>query len=191
MSVRVSGKNLDLGDVLKVQAETRINEAVAKYMEGGGYSGHVIVTRDGVGFRTDCTLHLDIGPVMHVTGEAADAYQSLGVAVERIAKQLRRFKRRKQRHPGNGATDDTQLSSLPDLAESTESDDFDVVEETRFGALVVAEPLENAPLHSVTTAVADLEASSLAVLVFRNAGTRRINVLYRRPDGHYGWVDLG
>lgn len=187
MSVRVSGKNLDLGDVLKVQAESRVNETVAKYVEGG-FSGHVTVSRDGIGFRTECTVHLDHGPVLHVTGEAGDAYQSLGLAVERIAKQLRRFKRRKVRHGGNGHAEEFPAGAEP-VDEGEEAED--VVETAGSGALIVAEAVEHAPVHSLTTAVAAFEAGKAAVLVFRNAGTRRINVLYRRADSHFGWVDIG
>lgn len=189
MVVRVSGKNLDLGDVLKVQAETRINEVVAKYIDHGGFAGHVTVGRDGLGFRTECTVHLDHGPVMHVTGEAPDAYQSLNQAVERIGKQLRRFKRRKSRHAG--ATNGDLPINAAELPPLGEEDDVDVVETTGAGALIIAEPLDAAPLHSLVTAVAAFEKSDAPVLVFRNAGTHRVNVLYRRRDGHFGWVDIG
>ncbi|HEY8578723.1 MAG TPA: sigma 54 modulation/S30EA ribosomal C-terminal domain-containing protein, partial [Beijerinckiaceae bacterium] len=27
------------------------------------------------------------------------------------------------------------------------------------------------------------------VLVFRNAGTERVNIVYRRRDGNIGWID--
>jgi len=188
MVVRVTGKNLDLGDVLKVQAETRINEVVAKYIDHGGYAGHVTVGRDGLGFRTECTVHLDHGPVMHVTGEAPDAYQSLNQAVERIAKQLRRFKRRKSRHAG---TAEAELPAALTGAPLHDDDDVDVVETTGAGALIIAEPLDIAPVHSLMTAVAAFEKSDAPVLVFRNAGTHRVNVLYRRRDSQYGWVDIG
>lgn len=186
MPLRVTGKNLDIGDVLRAQAEARINEAVAKYAEGK-YSGHVTVVKDGIGFKTDCTIHLDHGPDLHVTGEAADAYTSLTVAVERIAKQLRRHKRRRSDHAGSGAA-----VVLPATAQHDEhDDDVDVVETTTAGAAVVAEPVANAKSMTVLGAVAAFEASQSAVLVFRNVGTGRVNVLYRRPDGHYGWVDIG
>jgi ribosomal subunit interface protein len=185
MPIRVSGKNIDLGDVLRVQAELRLNEAVSKYVDSG-YSGHVTVSKDGIGFKTECSVHFDHGPVMHVTGEATDAYQSLGIAIERIAKQLRRFKRKRDRHMP-GAPPVSLAAS--DLIEA--SDEEDVIETSGAGAAIIAEPLENAPLHSTTTALAAFERSDLPVLVFRNVGSRRINVLYRRKDGHYGWVDIG
>ena len=186
MPLRVTGKNLDIGDVLRAQAEARINEAVAKYAEGK-YSGHVTVVKDGAGFKTDCTIHLDHGPDLHVTGEAADAYTSLTVAVERIAKQLRRHKRRRSEHGGSGAAIPIPAAGGHD----DHDDEVDVVETTTAGAAVVAEPVASARTMTVLGAVAAFEGSQNTVLVFRNAGTGRVNVLYRRPDGHYGWVDIG
>jgi len=184
MGLRVTGKNLDIGDVLRAQAEAKINEVVAKYAEGG-YSGHVTVVKDGLGFRTDCTLHLAHGQDMHVTGEAADAYASLSVAVERIGKQLRRHKQRRADHAVQ------KLSTIGAGADVGDDEDFDVVETTAAGAAIIAEPLENAPKLTIVGAVAAFEAGGKPVLVFRNAGTGRVNVLYRRPDSHYGWVDIG
>ena len=48
MALRVTGKNLDIGDVLRNQAEEKINEAVAKYADGG-YSGHGVMLSNYVG----------------------------------------------------------------------------------------------------------------------------------------------
>jgi hypothetical protein len=59
------------------------------------------------------------------------------------------------------------------------------------GAAIVAEPVADAKTMTVLGAVAAFEAGKNPVLVFRNAGTGRVNVLYRRADGHYGWVDIG
>lgn len=193
MAIRVSGKNIDLGDVLRGQAESRLNEAIRKYVEAG-YSGHVTVTRDGYGFKTECAVHFDHGPVMHVTGEAADAYQSLGIAIERIAKQLRRFKRKRDRKPTEkpGTISASKLAMTNGhFAQDDHDDEDDVIEFTGAGAAIIAEPVENAPTHSTTTAVAAFERSEAPVLVFRNSGTSRVNVLYRRKDGHFGWVDIG
>lgn len=190
MEIRVSGKNIDLGEVLRHQAEHRLNDVVRKYVDSN-YSGHITVARDGIGFKTECAVRFDHGPVMHVTGEAPDAYQSLSVAIERIAKSLRRFKRKKDKHgadrlPMNGF----DAGAAPDFSADDE-DDEDIIATTGAGAVIIAEAVANAPQHSTTSAVAAFERSDSPVLVFRNAGTGRVNVLYRRKDGHYGWVDIG
>ncbi|MCZ8184060.1 MAG: ribosome-associated translation inhibitor RaiA [Beijerinckiaceae bacterium] len=190
MAIRVSGKNIDLGDVLRAQAETRLNDAVRKYVDAG-YSGHVTVAKDGIGFKTECAVHFDHGPVMHVTGEATDAYQSVGIAVERIAKQLRRFKRKRDRHGADRLNAADFAGMAAPMVNGHDDAEDDVIEVTGGGAAIIAEPLAGAMRLSITGAVAAFEKGKAPVLVFRNAGTERINVLYRREDGHYGWVDIG
>lgn len=190
MEIRVSGKNIDLGEVLRHQAEHRLNDVVRKYVDSN-FTGHVTVARDGIGFKTECAVRFDHGPVMHVTGEAPDAYQSLSIAIERIAKSLRRYKRKKDKHgadrmPVNGF----ELPAMPDGPDD-EGDDHDIIATTGAGAVIIAEAVSDAPRHSTQSAVAAFEGSDLPVLVFRNVGTGRVNVLYRRKDGHYGWVDIG
>jgi ribosomal subunit interface protein len=190
MEIRVSGKNIDLGEVLRHQAEHRLNDVIRKYVDSN-FTGHVTVSRDGIGFKTECAVRFDHGPVMHVTGEAPDAYQSLSVAIERIAKSLRRFKRKKDKHGADRVVSNSFDTTPPAAFDDSEDDEDDVVATTGAGAVIIAEAVANAPRHSTTSAVEAFEKSDLPVLVFRNAGTGRVNVLYRRKDGHYGWVDIG
>jgi len=93
MPFRVSGKNLDVGEALRERISGRIGETLGKYFDGD-YSGHVTLARDGVGFRTECAIHLDSKITLHAEGAAADAYASADQAVTRIEKQLRRYHRR-------------------------------------------------------------------------------------------------
>ena len=93
MSLRISGKNLDVGEALRGQAEARVAAALSKYYEGG-YQGHVTVGKDGTAFKTDGVLHLSSGITLEASAVAHDAYASLDKMAERIEKRLRRYKRR-------------------------------------------------------------------------------------------------
>jgi ribosomal subunit interface protein len=97
MSFRVSGKSLDLGEALRERIEARMSEILSKYFDGG-YSGHVTVTRDGFGFRTECAVHLDSKVTLEAEGTAPDAYASADQTALRVAKQLRRYHRRLKDH---------------------------------------------------------------------------------------------
>ena len=93
MTLRVSGKNLDIGEALRSQVQARMAGALSKYFDGG-YSGHVTVTRDGAGFRTECVLHLTSGMTLEASGAAQDAYASFDQTAGRIENRLRRYKQR-------------------------------------------------------------------------------------------------
>src|SRR5207249_6750704 len=95
MSFRVSGKNIDIGEVLRARINDRVAEATSKYFDGG-FSGHVTVGREGFGFRTECVVHLDSGIVLEADALAADAYASADQAAMRIETRMRRYKRRRK-----------------------------------------------------------------------------------------------
>ena len=97
MPMRVSGKNISIGEALRERIGARVAEATSKYFRGG-YSGHATVGKDGFGFRTECVLHLDSGAVLEAEGMAADPYDSADQAAIRIEKRLRRYKRRRKDH---------------------------------------------------------------------------------------------
>jgi ribosomal subunit interface protein len=191
MPLRVSGKNLDVGEALRQRVSDRIADALGKYFDGG-WSGHVTVAREGSGYRSDCALHLDSGTVLQAHGDAQDPYSSADAAVERIETRLRRHKDRFKRHPpgggGNGERPPSgaEIAALTVLAAPAEGD-LDRLE--GWSPTVVAEATTNLPRLAVSDAVLELDFTGCPVLVFRHAGHGRINVVYRRSDGHVGWVD--
>ena len=99
MPLRVSGRNINIGNALQQRITDRVAEATSKYFRGG-YSGHATVGKDGFGFRTECLLHLDSGAFLEAQGMAADAYDSAEQAAVRIETQLRRYKRRRKDSQG-------------------------------------------------------------------------------------------
>jgi len=186
MPFRVSGKNLDVGDALRERVNARIAQAMDKYFDGG-YSGHVTVAREGFGFRTECAIHLDSKVTLHAEGHAADAYASADQAALRVEKRLRRYHRRlKDHHPerldGRGAVD---AASYVIAAPEHESD----AELDGFTPVIIAESTTRLKQMSVSDAVMELDMTGAPVLVFRHAAHGGISVVYRRADGHFGWID--
>jgi putative sigma-54 modulation protein len=190
MSFRVSGKNIDVGEALRSRISDRIAEATAKYFDGG-FSGHVTVGREGFGFRTECVIHLDSGIMLEAEAMAADAYASADQVAERIEKRLRRYKRRLKNHQAvalDGAVAEPRAisaSSYIIAAPAHDSDD----EITGFDPVIIAETTTALKRLSVSDAVMELDLSGAAVVVFRHAGHGRVNLVYRRGDGHIGWID--
>src|SRR5579872_5472372 len=101
MTFRVSGKNIDVGEALRSRINGRVVDATEKYFDGG-FSGHVTVSKEGFGFRSECVIHLDSGMVLEADALAADAYASADQVAARIEKRLRRYKRRLKNHQGAG-----------------------------------------------------------------------------------------
>lgn len=182
MMLRVSGKNVDLGEALRGRIAQRVEEIVRKYFDGG-YDGHATVEPEGSAFRTDCTIHLDTGIVLQTAAVAHDAHTSFEQAADRIEKRLRRYKRKlKGRHAADAASVDAASYVL-----AAPEDDEEVPHD--YNPLVVAETPTRVRTMTVGMAVMDLDLTEAPVVVFRNAAHGGINVVYRRADGNVGWID--
>jgi ribosomal subunit interface protein len=199
MPFRVSGKNIDLGETLRERVNVRIAEATAKYFDGG-FSGHVTIGKEGFGFRAECVIHLDSGIMLEAEALAADAYASADQAAVRIEKRLRRYKRRLKGHQTarhNGAADTIEAPSFiiaapeHDSDEGTGGDLGDDLgdDDPAFNPVIIAESTTALRRLSVSEAVLELDMTGGAVMVFRHAGHGRVNLVYRRRDGHIGWID--
>ena len=184
MSLRISGKHMEIGDAFRSKIEGRIDEAVGKYFDGG-YGGSVTVEKSGSRFSADCLVHLDTGISLQAAGQAQDPQLAFDAAAERIEKRLRRYKRRLKAHPVSTATDwiDLDYRVVAPVAE----EDEEVPED--YAPAIVAESTVALKTMSVASAVIELDTKDSPVFVFRNAGNEHVNVVYRRPDGNIGWID--
>ena len=105
MPFRVSGKNIEIGEALRQRITARVFDATEKYFDGGGFSGHVTVSKEAFGFQTECVLHLDSGIVLSADAMAADAYISADQAADKLEKQLRRYHRKLKDHHADDRAD--------------------------------------------------------------------------------------
>jgi ribosomal subunit interface protein len=187
MPLRISGKNVDIGQALREHIEERIGDALGKYFDGG-YNGHVVVRPEGSGYSTECTIHLDTGTMLQASATAHEVYASADQAAERIGKRLRRYKRKLKSHQVHaGGREAVEVMEAQAYVLALPEEDEEVPED--FAPVVVAETTQQIRTATVGRAVMDLDLSGAPVLVFRNAGSGAINVVYRRPDGNIGWID--
>ncbi|MBU1304068.1 MAG: ribosome-associated translation inhibitor RaiA [Alphaproteobacteria bacterium] len=185
MTLRVSGKNMDVGDALRGKAEEHFEDVVGKYFDGG-YDGHLTLTPDGIGFRADCVVHLDSGATLQASAQGTDATAAYEVMAVNIEKRLRRYNRKLKQHRRgvNGdATDLTAQYTVFDSGSQFEELDAD------YAPAVIAETTKNLRQLSVEEAVMELDLSGGQVVMFRHAGHGGLNVVYRRSDGNIGWID--
>jgi len=191
MTLRISGKNMDIGEALRAQIQTRVDAAVAKYFDGQ-VSGHVTVEKEGTGFRTECVIHMPTGVTLESQGMAHDAYAAFDSAAHRIEKRLRRHKRRLRDHQSDNkgnkiAPIEAAYAILEAPAEDVEEEDETV--EGDYSPVVIAESTRALHTRSVSEAVLELDMTGAPFQVFLHAGTGRMNVVYRRHDGAIGWID--
>jgi ribosomal subunit interface protein len=204
MRVQVSGKHVAVGEALRTRVGDELTSAIGKYFERGG-DAEVVVSRDGHGFRVDCTVALATGQRLLSHGLGADAHAAFSQALAKAETRIRRYKRRLKSHTVAATAKAVETASLyvlrgrpegggaGDGATFDDDDDDDDWMESASGqppaAMVIAET--DTPLRTMTVsmAVMDLDLTESQAIVFRNAAHGGLSVVYRRADGHIGWVD--
>ncbi|MEM8853951.1 MAG: ribosome-associated translation inhibitor RaiA [Pseudomonadota bacterium] len=186
MSLTITGKNMDVGSALRQRIEERVSLSVGKYFDGN-HTGQVTMVKTGAGFEADCVVHLDTGIVLRTSATAGDATHAFDQAAERIDKRLRRYKRRlKAHHPGapKGGMEAAVATQFV-LASPEEDEEL----EENYAPLVVAETPTRINTMTVGMAVLELDLIDAPALMFKNAANSTLNVVFRRADGHVGWID--
>ncbi len=187
MTIKVTGKNIDLGESLRAYALNRVDTALDKY-SGRSLSGQISLEKNHDGFFTHCAIHLDSGLDVQATGTGADAYGSVDSAMERLEKRLRRYKRRLKSH-GQGVDGPAQLFESAGIDYVIDAEHAADAEGEEGAPAVIAETPARVRAMSVSDAVMQMDLADQTFLVFRNASHGGINVVYRRPDGNIGWID--
>ena len=196
MQIQVVSKGIDVSPALRDQILGRVEDGVAKYFSRPG-EAYVAVSREGAGFRVDCSVHLPSGVMLQAQGkDADDAYKAAEGAMERMEKRLRRYKRKlKNHHNENKAelpaesTSIVVLRGMRDELDQHDDEDETPVANGEPEPIVIAETAGELRTLTVGMASLELDLADAPFLLFRNAATSGVNIVYRRPDGHIGWID--
>jgi ribosomal subunit interface protein len=186
MRIQVSGKQIDIGDALRSHVEDRLNEAVAKYFVRP-VDAVVTFCRESHVFVADSSVHLPTGMTVQATARAEEIYASFEGSVERMEKQLRRYKRRLRDHHRDRQAP-IEGSDAPSYVLAGSLEEIEVEPET-LQPVIVAEMETRVAFLSVGEAVMQMELAGAPLLVFRNEAHGGVNVVYRREDGNIGWID--
>ena len=188
MDIRVSGHQVDTGDALRQHVEGRLAGIARKYLArpvsaqttfGKGPYDH--------SFTCDVIMYVRNGVVLKASDQAAEAHPAFDAAADKIERQLRRYRSRLKEHhaPADDEAPEGVLADAgytifaPDESDEPSDDNPPVIAETRV----------DIPEVTVSDAVMQLDLRHTNALLFRNAGTGRYNMVYRRDDGTIGWVE--
>ena len=192
MQLTVTGKQVDVGGALRRHVQTNLDAFLGKYFRTA-IEAHAVFAREAHLIRTDLSLHVGRGIMIKSAATALDYYPAFDAAAERLAKQLRRYKRRLRDHHARlrsqaENSEETArafvLAPLDDEAETETATDSDAT-----APVVIAEMSTELPRLTVGEAVMRMDLADAPVLLFRNRSHGQLNVVYRRGDGNVGWID--
>ena len=97
MDISVSGRKIELGEAFKEFVIAKLSDVAEKYFSRVVDSS-VVVAKEGHLYKIACHMHAPNNVTMQSHGEASEVYAAFDAAVEKIEKQLRRYKRRIKNH---------------------------------------------------------------------------------------------
>ncbi len=185
MKVLVAGQHITLTADLQEYVKDRVQQTVLRYFEGAT-SANVHFSKEGRQVLCDIVVHEGSGGHLTVNSEATsdEIYNSFDLAMAKSEKRLRKYKS-KLKDRGHrvkvSQIDTTQAKKYTICGITEEKDDN--------GPLIIAETGIHVPRVTVSEAVMKLGLEDLPALMFQNAKTDRMNVVYIRKDGNIAWVD--
>ena len=191
MQITVSGKQVDLSDALRTRVADHLDQIAGKYFDHA-LEANVTFSRARSFFTCDINVHAGRGLTLRGEGEAADAHGAFDDAAEHIAKRLRRYRRRVNDHARDlvhRARPEAGRQYVLRQDEDAPPSGTPAHTETPAFATVIAESTAEINTLSVGEAVMRMDLADQQLLMFRNSATTELNVVYRRTDGHIGWID--
>lgn len=188
MRIQVSGKHIDIGDALRTHVEDRLSESVGKYFDRP-VDAVVTFSKDRHEFVSDSSVHLPTGMIVQAKAKAGEVYASFEGALDRMEKQLRRYKRRLRDHHRSREEPIMAMEAQTYILDGGPDHGPDYDEPESLQPVIVAEMETKVPHLSVGEAVMQMELAGAHLLVFRNDAHGGVNVVYTRDDGNIGWID--
>ncbi len=186
MEIVVTGHGMDVGKTLTSRIESEFVEKVGRYFENA-IEGQATLKRQQRHFFASLRAHIARGTTIESSGSAVDAHSAFDAALERMAKQLRRYKRKlvSTNHHSPSSVLSPAINFAGGEQGNREEESFEAGNEP----VIVAETTMAIPELTVSMAVNRINISGRANLFFRNAANGQLNAVYRREDGNIGWVD--
>ncbi len=177
MQTTTTFRHMEPSDALKSYAEEKL-ERVKKYIDEPVIA-QVFFTVEKIRHSAEVTLTAK-GITIKASEETNDMYSAIDAVLDKIERQLRRYKERIKDHKPALESRGRQIQKSIVQAESIERQAEPVVIRTKTFSI---EPM------SVDEAVMQMDLMHKDFLVFTDASTEHINVIYRRKDGNYGLIE--
>ena len=181
MKISISGKHIEVGDSLKSHIEESLKSIVNRQL-GDVLEVQAMITKNNAYELTmDISIHISRHFVVRAHASDTDAYRSCDLALEKMVNRIHRYKAR-LRDQKRGSEDTIFPAQQYVINAQTEDKGED-------HPIIIAEMSHDIPTISVGEAVMRMDLTESSVMMFKNPNSGHFNVVYRRTDGHIGWID--
>ena len=182
MQVSITGRHVDLTDPLKAYVHEKLGHL--KHSFDHVVDVHVVLTVEK--HRQRCEINIAANGIsLHAKDETEDMYAAIDGVVDKLNRQLKRYRAKLQRHAGAGRKTSMRLKeSVVDT-----SADYDELAEDHLHNTLAGEAVD-VEVMTMDEAVMKMELSEKDnVLLFTNEETGKLNALTRRSNGTLSWIE--
>jgi putative sigma-54 modulation protein len=177
MQITTTFRHIESSDALKSYAQEKL-ERVQKYIDEP-IVAQVFLTVEKIRHIAEVTITAK-GITIKASEETNDMYAAIDAVVDKIERQLRKYKERIKEHKPGAEADERRVKKTVLAAES--------IEPRQEPVIIKSKTFSIKPM-SVDEAVMQMDLLHKDFLVFTDAATEDINVIYRRKDGNYGLIE--
>jgi putative sigma-54 modulation protein len=179
MRLELTGRHVEITPELRKQVEKRLAK-LDRLLEGGIVSVQAVLTLEKYRRSAEFTVHTKGDHFLHGLGSTNAWELSIADAVEKITQQLAKMKGKWQERKRRAVP--RRLAPLEPTVPPAAADEPKPRRIRRVRRYAV-KPM------TIDEAALVVESSSDTFLVFRNAATDAVTVLYRRSDGDFGLIE--
>jgi len=180
--VKVTGRHVSITEAIKDYAVNKVDHLHLDYPRI--IEAHVILDVEKHRHFAEIILHCNNHITIEASSETPDMYASIDSVIDKIAQQMRKYKTKilRSHRPRGGSVkhfEETVFSPVDAAYAEIEESEPQVIKTERY-------PVK--PMF-VDEAVLQIEMSARQFVVFLNAKSEKVNVLYRRKDGGFGLME--
>jgi putative sigma-54 modulation protein len=188
MRVELTGRQVDISPVLRRLVVTKLAK-LDRLLNDRAVSAQAVLTREKLRHRIEITLHARGERFLHSEGSAATWGSSLTETIRKLSHQAQTLKGKlqAQRRGVKSASIAQRLSAT--RSDAVAGQPAGAARAKRESPRVVRAARQAVRLRSVADAAHGVDSAGDAIVVFRNASTAGICVLYRRRNGDLTLVE--
>ena len=176
MGITVTFRHTDPMESLKSYAEEKLSK-LKKYLDSP-VEAHVVLSVEKFRHQADVTLNVN-GAWIKGVEETGDMYSAIDQVMDKIENQVKRHLSKIRSHRAENVKSEGESMSEETDQATVLAQEESVIEVEK----MVAKPMDP------EEAAMQLNLSRRDFLVFRNAKSREINVIYKRGDGNLGLIE--
>jgi putative sigma-54 modulation protein len=194
MRLELTGRHITITPAIRKLVDEQLTR-VLRPLNDSAVSGQVVLTKEKSRVRCDATIHARGEKFLHGEATGRDVELALGAALDKVDRQAQKLKSKWTERKRQGISAGKAASAAPRperggkaFGERQPPERPAAVSDDDRVRVIRARKYPVKPM-TVDEAVMDLSERDEAFLVFINAATEQVNVLFQRPDGNLGLIE--